>query len=57
MPLEKYIAEVMAIWKTQPTPPEIAVEKVKGMRFAAQSGKYDAIFQGLNAARTDGHLE
>ena len=57
MPLEKYIAEVMAIWKTQPTPPEIAVENVKGLRFAAQSGKYDAIFQGLNAARTDGHLE
>jgi uncharacterized oxidoreductase len=55
--LEKYIAEVMAIWKTQPTPPEIAVENVKGLRFAAQSGKYDAIFQGLNAARTDGHLE
>jgi uncharacterized oxidoreductase len=55
MPLDKYIAEVMEILKTQPTPREICVENVKGLRFSAESGKYDAIFQGLNAARTDGH--
>jgi uncharacterized oxidoreductase len=55
MPLDAYIAEVMGILKTQPTPPEICVENVKGLRFAAESGKYDAIFQGLNAARTDGN--
>ena len=55
MPLGAYIAEVMGILKTQPTPREICVENVKGLRFAAESGKYDAIFQGLNAARTDGH--
>lgn len=55
MPLGAFIAEVMQILKRQPTPREICVENVKGLRFAAESGKYDAIFQGLNAARTDGH--
>ncbi len=57
MPLDKFIAEVMTIWKTEPTPREICVENVKTLRFAAESGRYDAIYQGLNAARTDGHLE
>jgi uncharacterized oxidoreductase len=55
MPLDKYIAEVMEILKTQPTPAEICVENVKGLRFARESGKYDAIFQGLNAAMADIH--
>jgi uncharacterized oxidoreductase len=53
MPLGNFIAEVMGILKTQPTPSEICVENVKGLRFSAESGKFDAIFQGLNAARTD----
>jgi uncharacterized oxidoreductase len=55
MPLDKFIAEVMQILKTQPTPPEICVENVKGLRFAAKSGRYEAIFAGLNSARPDGH--
>jgi uncharacterized oxidoreductase len=55
MPLDKFIAEVMKILKTQPTPPEICVDNVKGLRFAAESGKFAAIFQGLNAAMTDVH--
>ena len=55
MPLDKFIGEVMEILKTQPTPTEIVVENAKGLRFSAESGKFDAIFQGLNAARTDGH--
>jgi uncharacterized oxidoreductase len=55
MPLANYIAEVMAILKTQPTPKEICVENVKGLRFAAENGKYDAIFEGLNAAMADIH--
>lgn len=54
MPLKDYIAEVMAILKQQPTPAEICVEHVKGLRFAAESGKYEQIFNGLNAARADG---
>ena len=55
MPLDKFIAEVMEILTAQPTPPEICVENVKGLRFAAETGKYDTIFQGLNAGFTDIH--
>jgi uncharacterized oxidoreductase len=53
MPLDKFIAEVMEILKTQPTPAEICVANVKTLRFSAESGKFDAIFLGLNAAMTD----
>jgi len=55
MPLDKFIAEVMEILETQPTPPEICVENVKRLRFAAESGHFDAIFEGLNAAMADIH--
>jgi uncharacterized oxidoreductase len=55
MPLDQFIAEVMEILKTQPTPAEICVEAVKGLRFSAASGKYGVIFPGLNEARPDGH--
>lgn len=50
MPLDKFIAEVVEILKTQPAATEICVEAVKGFRFAAESGKFDALFQGLNKA-------
>jgi uncharacterized oxidoreductase len=50
MPLEAFIAEVMEILKTQPAASEICVENVKRLRFAAESGHYDSVFQGLNAA-------
>lgn len=53
MPLDRFIAEVMEILKQQPTPREILVEDVKRLRFAAESGNFDAIFNGLNAAMTD----
>jgi len=55
MPLDKFIAEVMEILKTKPTPPEICVENVKRLRFAAESGHYEAIFNGLNSAMADVH--
>jgi uncharacterized oxidoreductase len=55
MPLDKFIAEVMEILKAQPTPAEICVENVKRLRFAAESGNFEAIFQGLNAAMADIH--
>jgi uncharacterized oxidoreductase len=48
MPLDKFTAEVMEILKTQPAAAEICVENVKPLRFAAESGHYDAVFQGLN---------
>ncbi len=50
MPLDKFIAEVMEILKTQPAVTEICVENVKRLRFAAESGHYDAVFNGLNEA-------
>ena len=52
MPLDQFIAEVMEIVKTQPAVEEICVERVKGLRFAAESGHYDAVFRGLNEAWT-----
>jgi uncharacterized oxidoreductase len=55
MPLHKFIAEVMEILKQQPMPPEICVENVKPLRFAAESGKFDQIFNGLNASMADIH--
>jgi uncharacterized oxidoreductase len=55
MPLDKFIAEAMEIWKGEPTPAEICVENVKRLRFAAESGKFEAIFNGLNAAMADVH--
>jgi len=55
MPLKQFLAEVMEILKQQPTPPEICVENVKRLRFAAESGNFDKIFNGLNAAMTDIH--
>jgi uncharacterized oxidoreductase len=53
MPLDIFIAEVMEILKTQPTPTEIVVKNAKGLRLAAESGKYDVVFQGLNASMAD----
>ena len=53
MPLGKFIAEAMAIFTSQPTPPEICVENVKHLYTAAVSGHYDAVFNGLNALRFD----
>jgi uncharacterized oxidoreductase len=53
MPLDKYLAEVMEILKTQPETKEICVENVKRLRFAAASGHYDAVYKGLNDAMRD----
>jgi uncharacterized oxidoreductase len=50
MPLADYIAETMALLQTQPTPPEICVKNVHPFRFAAEQGKFDATFNGLNDA-------
>jgi uncharacterized oxidoreductase len=50
MPLDKFVAEVMEIIKTKPDATEICVENVKRLRFAAESGHYDDVFNGLNEA-------
>ncbi|HEX8812084.1 MAG TPA: oxidoreductase, partial [Terracidiphilus sp.] len=49
MPLKDFIAETMALLTKQPTPPEIAVERVNFLRHAANRGEYDAVFSTLNA--------
>ncbi len=49
MPLDQFIAEAMEILKRQPTPPEICVENVKRLRFAAENGNFEAIFTGMNS--------
>lgn len=48
MPLEDFLAEVMQIFRTQPTVTEVCVDRVKLLRSAAEIGKFDATFQGLN---------
>jgi uncharacterized oxidoreductase len=50
MPLGKFIAEVMEILNTKPAAAEICVENVRRLRFAVESGHYDAVFEGLNEA-------
>ncbi len=50
MPLNTFIVEVMGILMTQPEVQEICVENVNRLRFAAESGQYDAAFKGLNDA-------
>ena len=50
MPLDKFIGEVMDILQTQPAATEICVENVKRLRFAAEGGHYDAVFNGMNEA-------
>jgi uncharacterized oxidoreductase len=56
MPLGPFIAEVMEILKTEPTPKEICVQNVNGLRLAAEQGRYDGTFNGLNAAMAERFL-
>lgn len=51
MPLGEFIAEVMQILQTQPTPNEILVRRVEPLRFAATGGteNYAKVFETLNA--------
>jgi uncharacterized oxidoreductase len=53
MPLKAFIAEVMQILQTQPTPAEICVQNVHGLRRAAEEGRHDATFNGLNNAMSE----
>ena len=54
MPLNTFIVEVMGILMTQPEVQEVCVENVNGLRFAAESGHYDAVFTGMNDALAAG---
>jgi uncharacterized oxidoreductase len=55
MPLKDYIAETIELLKTQPTPSEICVKNVYPLRFAADEGKFDTVFNGFNDAMSAGH--
>jgi len=48
MPLEDYADEVMQIFQQEPTPREVLVEKVKGLRFAEQENRFDDAFRMIN---------
>ena len=50
MPLDDYIDEVMGLFAIQPTPPEIAVERVKFLRNAEAEGRFAQTFAALNTA-------
>jgi uncharacterized oxidoreductase len=50
MPLKDFIAETMGLLQTEPTPLEICVKNVHPLRFAADEGRYDPTFKGLNDA-------
>jgi len=49
--VKAYITETMQILKTQPTPSEIIVERVKPLRFAEATGTFDKALQMLSQIR------
>jgi uncharacterized oxidoreductase len=53
MPLDEYIAEVMALIEAQPEATEIQVERVKFLRYGEARGDYDQVVTTLN--RVDPH--
>lgn len=48
MPLHDYITETIHLLETQPDAHEILVEQVKFLRFAAERGEYDMVFNAIN---------
>lgn len=48
MPLDEFINEVMGLIESQPDAHEIQVERVKPLRFAEASGKFDGFFKQFN---------
>lgn len=47
--LADFIAETMALFNTQPTPPENCVERVNFLRRAEAEGRFDQVFAMLNS--------
>jgi uncharacterized oxidoreductase len=50
MPLDSFISEAMEIITANPDAPEICVERVKPLKFVAESINYDAVFRNLNSS-------
>jgi short-subunit dehydrogenase involved in D-alanine esterification of teichoic acids len=53
MPLEDFVAEVVALLEDQPDGTEVLVEQVKFLRYGEARGEYDRVVSALNA--TDFH--
>ncbi len=51
MSIKDYIAETMEILKTQPTPTEVNVERVKQLRFAEATGTFEQALQMLSQVK------
>lgn len=49
MPLNAFIDEVMTLFRQQPTPDEIVVERARLQRLAEREGRFDQIFDRINA--------
>ena len=54
MPLDEFVAEVMALLEAQPEATEIQVERVKFLRYGEARGDYDQVVATLNAADPHG---
>ncbi|GHJ56333.1 oxidoreductase [Nonomuraea sp. TT08I-71] len=54
MPLEEFVAEVVALIEAQPDAREIQVERVKFLRYGEARGDYDQVVATLNAADPHG---
>lgn len=51
MPLRNFVEQTMHLFAQTPTPQEICVQAVHGLRLAERQGRFDATMQGLNQAR------
>jgi uncharacterized oxidoreductase len=49
MPLPEFIDEVMALFRQQPVPDEILVQRVGFLRLAEREGRFGQVFESLNA--------
>ncbi|MFL6053947.1 MAG: SDR family oxidoreductase [Actinoallomurus sp.] len=54
MPLDEYVAEVLALLEAQPDAKEIQVERVKFLRYGEARGDYDRVVETLNASDPHG---
>jgi short-subunit dehydrogenase involved in D-alanine esterification of teichoic acids len=55
MPLDEFVAEVMALLESQPGAQEIQVERVKFLRYGEARGDYDQVVRTLNASDPHGN--
>jgi uncharacterized oxidoreductase len=53
MRLPEFITEVMELLKQKPTPQELCVQNIVNRQLAIQNGKFDELFNGMNAAMAE----